>query len=322
MKVLTLSREVVARLLRMDGCMEAMAGALKTLSRGDGINPLRDVVRLPDDGYLMVMPGYLGDPGVMAVKSVSGFPENHAAGFETHQGAIVLFEGNHGRLLALIDAQEITAVRTAAVSGVATQVLARDDAVDLALIGCGVQAHTHLNAMRIARDIRRVRVWSRTPERAKSFAESSEDHIEVMSTVQEAVEGADLICTLTGSQKPILEGTWVSPGAHINAVGASSPTGRELDTDLVKRAEFFVDRRESTFHESGDFLIPKNEGEITDEHIRGELGELLLGEVEGRKTDEDITLFKSLGLAVEDVAAAHYVFQKAMDSGEGIWVEL
>jgi ornithine cyclodeaminase len=238
----------------------------------------------------------------------------------------MLFDTTNGRLLALIDATEVTAIRTAAVSGVATRLLARDDAGDLAILGAGTQARKHLEAMLEARNVARVRVWNRSAKRAAEFAaRESERHrvrIETATSAQEAVDGADLICTTTSSTEPILEGKWISPGAHINAVGACIPTARELDSEAVAMARLFVDRRESTVSEAGDFIIPKTEGRIDHNHIRGEIGELLLGRVPGRTSPAEITVFKSLGLAAEDVAAAHLIYLKTTEAGTGTWVEM
>ena len=224
-----------------------------------------------------------------------------------------------------MDAAEVTAIRTAAVSAVATRALARADAHDLAILGSGVQARTHLEAMLHVRPIKRVRVWSRTPEHAGAFAErESRRHaveIEPAGSARGAVKGADIICTVTASRQPILKGDWIAPGAHINAVGSSVRSARELDATAVQRARLYVDRRESALAEAGDFLLAKEEGAVGDDHIQGELGEVLLGTVQGRRSAEEITLFKSLGLAVEDLAAAHAILAKATAQGAGTWVE-
>jgi ornithine cyclodeaminase len=229
-------------------------------------------------------------------------------------------------LLAIVDATSITAIRTAAVSAVATKLLARDDANDLAILGSGTQARTHLEAMLLARPIRRVRVWSQHPENATRFAErESQRHsikVEVMPDARTAVAGADIICTTTSATQPVLLGEWLTAGAHINAVGSSVPFTRELDTAAIVRAHLFVDRRESTLNEAGDFLFPKKEGAINDEHIRGELGEILLGKIKGRELSEEITLFKSLGLAIEDLASAQYIYTQAQAKGIGTWLPL
>jgi ornithine cyclodeaminase len=209
---------------------------------------------------------------------------------------------------------------------VATRLLAREDASDLAILGSGTQAGTHLEAMRAVRDIRRVRVWSRTGERADRLAaEASErHHVEVQAcrSAREAVEGADLICTVTSAREPVLLGDWVANGTHVNAIGFSGPTGRELDTGLVRRARVFVDSRESARSEPGDLLIPIREGAIDESHVLGEIGEVVLGKIEGRTSNEDVTLFESVGLAIEDLAATEHAWRRAAAEGAGRPVRL
>ena len=287
MKVLIVSQPEVARLLPMAECIEVMAEALKAVARGEVVLPLRQVVVLPHHlGALASMPAYIESPRGMAVKVIAVFPGNHGTPFDSHQGAVLLFEGEHGGLRAILDATEVTAIRTAAVSGVATRLLARQGGGDLAILGSGVQARTHLEAMLAVRRIRRVRVWSPTAEKRERFAErEGRRHgitVEPVATAREAVAGADLICTTTSSREPVLEGQWLAPGTHVNAVGSSIKSARELDTAAVVRSRLFVDRRESTLNEAGDFLIPKAEGAIGDDHIRGEIGDILLGSVRGR----------------------------------------
>ncbi len=306
----------VPRLLPMGECVEVMAEALRTLARGDAVLPLRSMVRTPDQaGLLGLMPGYLGAPRCLGIKVVTVFPGNEGGPLDSHQGAVLLFEAEHGSLLAVVDASSITAVRTAAVSGVATRALAREDAGDLAILGSGVQATTHLDAMRAVRALRRVRVWSRNGDHARAYAErESRRHglrVEVMPSAAQAVEGADLVCTTTSSREPVLRGEWLAAGAHVNAVGACFPHTRELDTAAVRRSLLYVDRRESCLSEAGDFLIPRREGALGDDHIVGELGDVLLGRVPGRGERDEVTLFKSLGIAVEDLAAVHHVWRKA-----------
>jgi ornithine cyclodeaminase len=277
-------------------------------------------------GALAMMPAYMGNLQVMGLKVVSVFPGNHGTEYDSHMGAVMIFETKHGQPLALMDATEITAIRTAATSGVATRLLARQDAGDLAILGTGTQARTHLEAMGHCRKLRRVRVWSRNPEHALRFAErESRAHgikVETMATVKAAVGGADIICTATASPDPILLGEHLSPGAHINAVGSSVPFTRELDTAAVVQSRLFVDRRESTLNEAGDFLFPKKEGAIDDAHIRGEIGQILTGKIPGRTSPEEVTLFESLGLAAEDVSAADHIYRKAIEKGMGTLVEL
>ena len=327
MKVLIVNSSEVRRLLPMDECVDVMADALSALARGEAIVPLRPILWLPDKtGALGMMPSFLGNADALGLKVVTVFQGNHGTRYDSHQGAVLLFEAKHGRLLSIMDATSITAIRTAAVSGVATRLLARTDAKSLAILGSGVQARTHLAAMIHSRPIESVRVWSRDAEHARKFSgRERERHgigVTTAPSVQEAVHGADIICTTTSAREPILEGKWISPGAHINAVGSSVPVARELDSFAVRRARLYVDRRESALNEAGDFLLARKEGAVDDSHIVGEIGELLLGKIEGRRSPEEITLFKSLGLAVEDLAAANHIYRKAIDSNSGVSVEL
>jgi ornithine cyclodeaminase len=327
MSVRILTGDDVARLLPMRECVDVMASALEATSRGDAVLPLRQVTWQPDSsGLLGVMPAYLGQPRCIGLKAITVTPANHGTELDAHQGAVLLFEAERGRLVAMMDATAITRIRTAAVSGVATRALAREDARDLAILGSGVQASSHLEAMLCVRPIRRARAWSRNAERARDFArrETERHGIEVVATrtAAEAVEGADVVCTTTSAREPVLQGEWLAPGAHVNAVGACLPAARELDTAAVVRSRLYVDRRESAFAEAGDVIIPLREGAITEEHVVGELGDVLLGRVAGRRTADEITLFESLGIAVEDLAAAHHVHRRAAETGAGIVVDL
>ena len=326
METVVVSAQEVEELLPMDECIDLMAGTLETLGRGEGINPLRTGMLLPDNvGLLGLMPSYLADPPAVGIKVVTVFPGNHGTEFDSHQGAVLLFEMENGSLLAVIDASSITAIRTAATSGLATRLLAREDAGDLALLGTGVQGRTHLEAMLAVRPMRRVRAWSPTPERLERFAdEQSSKHgieVEAAASAEDAVRGADIICTVSSAKEPILLGAWIEAGAHINAAGSSVKFTRELDTAAVVKSRLFVDRRESTLNEAGDFLFPKQEGAIDDDHIVGEIGEILLGDCAGRQSDDEITLFKSLGLGVEDLASAHHIYKKAVERGIGVRAE-
>ena len=326
MQILVVPKSEVPGLLPMRDCMEAMAAALRSLAHGEAILPLRQVIMLPGgQGAFATMPAVLTEAWAIGLKAITVIPGNHGTELDSHQGAVLLFEAERGRLLAVMDASSITAIRTAAVSGVATRALAREDAGDLAILGTGVQALTHLEAMAEARHLRRVRAWSRDPAGVARFAGHASEQlgirVEAAGSAREAVLGTDLVCTVTASREPVLRGEWLAPGAHVNAVGASLPNARELDTPAMVAARLFVDRRESALHEAGDFLIPKAEGAITDAHIQAELGEVLTGSHPGRRSPEEITVFKSLGLAVEDVAAAQRIHQNALQSGAGSFVD-
>jgi ornithine cyclodeaminase/alanine dehydrogenase-like protein (mu-crystallin family) len=273
-----------------------------------------------------LMPAYLGEAQAMGLKAISVFPGNHATAFDSHQGVVLLFETRNGRLLAIMDATAITAIRTAAVSALATRLLALPDATELAILGSGTQARTHLEAMLLVRPIRRVRVWSRDPEHAARFAGQAAQRysllIEAAPTAQAAVDGAQVICTTTSATEPVLLGEWLAPGCHLNAVGSSTPNARELDTLAVARARLYVDRRESALNEAGELLIAMKDGAVSAEHIQGELGELLVGKAVGRRSPDEITLFKSLGLAIEDLAAAHFIYRNALEQNVGTTLAL
>ena len=279
MPVRLLNQQQVTALLPMAECMRLMEEALRTLTRGGAVLPLRTIIRIPDQrGAFGTMPSYMNPPDGMGLKAITVFPGNEGTKYDSHQGVVLLFEAVHGCLVAIMDASSVTAIRTAAASGVATRLLARPGAGDLAILGSGVQAASHLEAMLVARKLQRVRVWSRTPKHAERFAKAAQEKHKIPATAvadaREAVAGADIICTVSSAREPVLKGEWLSAGAHINAVGSSQPHARELDTGAVVRSRLYVDRRESAINEAGDFLVPKAEGAIGDSHIVGELGGL------------------------------------------------
>jgi ornithine cyclodeaminase len=333
MRTLLVSHREVAALLPMRECIDVMADAFRALAVGDAMLPLRQVVSLPGSKNLLaLMSGQLGvssrerHRSALGAKVITVFPGNDATPLDSHLGVVLLFEAEMGRLLAIIDASSVTAIRTAAVSGVATRLLANPEAGDLAILGAGVQAMTHLEAMRCVRPLRRVRVWNRTMERARRFAEKAHQRfgtvVEVMDSAESCVRGADVICTVTASREPVLAGRWIADGAHVNAVGAALATARELDTAAVTRSRLYVDRRESALAEAGDLLIPMAEGALNADHVQGDLGEVLLGAEPGRASPAELTLFKSLGLAIEDLAAARHIYEKGVALGTGVWVSL
>jgi ornithine cyclodeaminase/alanine dehydrogenase-like protein (mu-crystallin family) len=327
MSVVILTAAEVTALLPMPVCIEAMAEALSSLSRGLAHQPLRLVFRPPAAaGIMAFMPAYQGGgQPVFGLKAIGIFPGNASRQMDTHQGAVALFDGDTGELRALMNGAAITAIRTAAVSALATRLLSREDAGDLALVGSGTQARTHLEALACVRPLRRVRVASADPERARRFAKEMSGGgriaVEAVASVEDAVRGADLVVLVTDSAEPVVKREWISAGAHVNAVGASLPDRREVDSATMAASRLFVDRRESTTTEAGDYLIPLAEGAIRPDHIRGELGEVLTGARPGRASPDEITLFKSLGLAVEDLAAAAAVCERALASGVGARVE-
>jgi ornithine cyclodeaminase/alanine dehydrogenase-like protein (mu-crystallin family) len=303
MSVLVVPEHDVRRLLPMDECIEVMENVLRALARGELHQPLRFVTRPPGAESLMgFMPAYRsGEGSTWSLKEIVIVPGNSARGLDAHQGALLLHDGETGELRAILNASPITEIRTAAVSAVATRALARTGARTVAILGAGVQARSHAEAMRAVIGDVEIQSWSRRDG----------------GTAETALRGADVVCTCTAAHEPILRREWLARGAHVNAVGASLPTARELDTETMVAASLFVDRRESMLNESGDLLLAG----LGEEHIRAELGEVLNGSHPGRADAEELTVFKSLGLAVEDLAAAELIVQKAREQGVGTEVE-
>jgi len=327
MKMLILNHAQVEQLLPMAECISAMEQAFAALAGGQAQQPLRTIFKPPEvKGVLAMMPTFSASPSPMfGLKAICVFPGNAAIGKDAHQGGVMLFDGETGEMIAVVNASAITAIRTAAVSALATRLLSREDAGDLAIIGAGVQARSHLDAVNCVRPLRRVRIAARNFENAKHFANEMQSQcaavIEPVASAEAAVSGADIIVTATTSRDPVLQREWISPGAHINAIGTFSPKAREVDTNTIAAARLFVDRRESALNEAGDYLIAAQEGAIGPEHIRADLGEVLTGVYPGRTSPEEITVFKSLGLAIEDLAAAAHVYKKAQETNAGSWVE-
>lgn len=326
MKILVMDNRQVQELLPMTECIELMADALAALARGEVFQPLRTIVRPPEArGLLGLMPAYrAGEQGAFGLKAICVFPENPSKGKDAHQGAVMLFSRETGELLALMNASEITAIRTAAVSAVATRLLAREDAQQLGIIGAGVQARTHLEALATVRTITHARVVARNFEHAQQLVREMQPKvgfsIEPVGTNEEAVHDADVIVTATSSLEPVINKDWISPGAHVNAIGTHSPNSREIDSATMAVARIFTDRRESALNEAGDYLLAAKEGVVTPESILGEIGELLIETKTGRTSSTEITLFKSLGLAIEDVVSADYLYHKAKSQNAGTWI--
>ncbi|MGI8734501.1 MAG: ornithine cyclodeaminase family protein [Pyrinomonadaceae bacterium] len=326
MKTLVLSHGEVVDLLPIKECIPLMRDGLVALAAGKVHQPLRTIVRPPDaKGVMGLMPAYMsGDRAAFGLKAICVFPGNPIKGLDSHQGAVLLFSAETGELLAMMSASAITAIRTAAVSGVATDLLARADASNLAILGSGVQARSHLVAMSEVRLIKRCRIVSRHIEHAQKFAEEMKPDfpfpLEAVETVEEALEGADLIVSATTAVEPIVRREWISAGAHLNLVGSSTPKTREVDSETMAAASLFVDRTESTINEAGDYIFAAREGVIGPNHVRAEVGEVLKGDKAGRTSLEEITCFKSLGLAIEDLFAAEHLYRKARELKVGTWV--
>jgi ornithine cyclodeaminase/alanine dehydrogenase-like protein (mu-crystallin family) len=327
MKLLVLSAPAVHELVSHAECADAMRAALAALARGQADQPLRTVLKPAGAaGMLGLMPSYRrGEAGAYAVKAICIFPGNPVLGLDTHQGVVLLSSAQTGEPLALLNASAVTELRTAATSVVATGLLACDDATELAIIGTGVQARAHLLAIAASRRLTQVRIAGRAAAAAARFAAEMAGHTDAEVTAcgsaAEAVAGAGIVVTATSSAEPVLRREWLAPGTHINAVGACLPHARELDTATVAAAALFADSRESVRGESGDYLLALAEGAIEPDHIRAEIGEILIGSAPGRSDAGQITVFESLGVAVEDLATASLAVSKARESGAGIWVE-
>jgi ornithine cyclodeaminase len=310
----------------MAECIELMSDALASLARGEVFQPLRTIIRPPDArGLLGLMPAYRhGEHGAFGLKAICVFPENPSLGKDAHQGMVILFSQETGEPLALMNASQITAIRTAAVSAVATRLLARPDAAELGIIGAGVQARTHLVALGCVRAIKRARVACRNSEHAvqlvREMHESVPFPIEAVSSNEAAARKADIVVTATSAHEPVIRRDWIADGTHINAIGTHSPQSREIDTATMAAARIFVDRRESALNEAGDYLLAAKDGAVTPDNIVAEIGELVIKTKQGRTSASEITLFKSLGLAIEDVVCADYLYRKATAENAGTWV--
>jgi len=331
MRVLTLSHRDVLAALQPEECAAAMAAVLAEHARGETYLPLRSVMAPPGAaGFLGLMPGWRAadhDGGAaFALKAVCIMPGNPARGLDAHQGLVTLFDGESGVPTAILDASAVTAVRTAAVTAVATGLLARGDARVLAILGAGTQARAHLRALAGVRDFAQIRVYAPTRAHAQALVEqagAARGEAGVAASAEEAVRDADVVVTVTSAREPVLQRAWLKPGAHVNAVGASTPQARELDTATVAASALFCDSRESLRNEAGEFQLAISEGLIAgEEHVRAELGEVLAGTAPGRRDAGELTLFRSLGLAIEDLAAAEHAVAVATQRGIGTEVEL
>jgi len=322
--MIVLSREDVAALLPPQTAIEVVAAAMEAVSRGEAELPLRSIVDVGGPNRMGIMPGRMRSPPCHGIKLVSLYPGNVAAGYSSHQGAVVLFEPEHGTAIALMDGGPLTARRTAAASAVATRALARADAAVLAMVGAGEQARYHLDALMAVRPIRELRIASRTEKSALAYARHARGRYPGLAVTlagtdaETAVRGADIVCTVTSSPTPVLRGDWIAPGTHLNVVGASIPSKREIDDATVLAARVFVDYRPSTFAQAGEIVDMIAAGRIGRDHVVAEIGEVLGGTSPGRRDGGEITLYRSLGIAAQDLACAHHCWAGARAAGRGV----
>lgn len=318
---LLLTESDVRAVLPMDDLIASMETALAQYSTGHVQQPVRHVLQPAPQAFFGVMPAFMPEPAALGTKLVTVFASNTSIGLPTHLATIVLLDPSTGELMAIMDGRYITEARTAAVSAVSAKLLAREDASVLAIIGSGVQARSHAEALPRVRKLREVRVWSPHRDRRESFAREMETHIGVWvtarSSAQETVAGADLIALASAAREPVVKSEWIADGAHICAVGACRPDHREMDTALVARSRLYVDSRAGALVEAGDIVVPIAEGAFDASKIAGELGEVAAGTAPRRQSRDEVTIFKSLGMAVEDVAAAHLAFRRAAERGIG-----
>jgi ornithine cyclodeaminase len=310
-----IDREEVARRLTYEVCIPIVREAMIAFSAGRTRQLLRSIIPLGHGNAFGIMPGALGENAVFGAKLISVYPQNFNLGRQSHQGLVVLFEPESGAPVCAVHAGEVTAIRTAAASAVATDILARRDARRLAILGYGEQAQTHARALLRVRPLEAVRVWGRSPERAAEFCRRMSAELGIPFSaapeVAAAVHDADIVCTVTAAREPILLGKWVRPGTHVNVVGSGLAGPAEVDTDLVARARFIADSREGVLSQGAEFLRARQAGAVGDAHIAAEIGQVLSGEVPGRRTRDEITLYKSLGHVVQDLASAWALYCEA-----------
>ncbi len=300
-------------------CIPIVRQAMIAFSKGETKQLLRSIITLSDGRMFGVMPGAMGAHSCFGAKLISVFHGNLDRGVPSHQGIVVLFDPESGAPVCVLDAGEITAIRTAAASAVATDALARKDSRHLALLGCGEQAQTHARAISKIRNLESISVWGRSPERAQAFARQMNAELSIpvvaAADVQTAASEADIICTITSAAEPILKGAWVRPGTHLNLVGSSYAGPAEVDNDLVVRSRFIADSREGVLNQGGEFLRARKAGVIGDEHIVAEIGQILSGEIAGRRSADEITVYKSLGHIVQDLASAWALYESISSDG-------
>ena len=325
--MLVLSKSEIARLLPIPACIDIMARAMTQTSQRRVSLPLRQFMPVPQTtGRLGLMPGYIAEPARFGLKIVAKYDRPLGSKHGTHVGAVMLFDAVEGLPLALLEGGTLTAIRTAAASGLATRTLARPDSIVLGLLGCGEEAHVHIPAMLAVRPFVEILVWGRSLDKAQAFVGRLDlptgITARVMASAHDVVAASDVVCTVTSAAMPILNGDWIKPGTHLNLVGSAVATTAEVDSTCVARSQFYVDYREAALAQAGELLNAIKAGIVTPAHIAGEIGEVLLGTAPGRKSPDDITIYKSLGIAAQDLAAADYVYTAARAQNVGIEVDL
>jgi len=329
MKIISES-QVEEHLSTLD-CIDAMREAMVAVSRGETHLPIRQFMPIDGaSGKMAVMPGVVGTaetaPWCFGIKLVCKYERNSNSPYGTHVGMVLVFDAKEGLPLAMIEGSSLTAIRTAAASAMATNLLARKETGQLLVLGCGEQAMRHIHSMRAVRNISTFSVWGREKIRAETFAasigEKEQIDIEVVTDLPEAAASADLICTTTSAQEPILLGDWLSPGTHVNLVGSAIPTTAEADDALVKRSRFFVDYQPAAMAAAGELLNAIKSGAVDETHIAAEIGEVASGDAQGRTAEDQITIYKSLGVSAQDLAAAHILYQRSLEYGFGLDIEM
>ena len=317
MEVVLIGKKQVRKELTMNVCIKLMEEAFLLIAKGDADQPLRQAMVLPDrSGLLGMMPSYSINYNKMGIKIVSVFSDNHSKGLPSHMGVVLLFDNDTGKMLAIIDGEEITTIRTAAASALATNYMANKSATKLAILGAGVQGKEHIEAISCVRSIEEVVIWSRSQKHAEDLKSSIHSKynfaIRTEADITKAVKKAEIICTTTSATEPLINLKQVTPGVHINAVGSCTPNTRELASDLVSESHLFTDNLESLMNEAGDYLIPLQAGEINENHVKGILSDVVTGFIKGRTSEHDITIYESLGIGVEDLVVGNFLHERAV----------
>ena len=325
MKIIT--ETMVETHLTMNDCIAAMRGAMLGVSRGTTTLPIRQYMPIPNtQGKMALMPGTIASPDVYGIKLVCKYIRKPDSPYGTHVGMVLVFDSETGLPLAMVEGSSLTAIRTAAASALATDILANPDCETLAILGCGEQARRHVHSMLAVRSPKNILVWGRNRRRAEAFVKrlnlETGKSILAVESAEETVSNADLICTTTSSKSPIMHGDWVQSGTHVNLVGAATASSREVDDALVLKSRYFTDYRPAALAAAGELLDAIKNNVVTEGHIIGEIGEVIEGSVKGRTSAQDITVYKSLGVAAQDLAAAHWLYDKSLKLNFGTEINL